>query len=242
MTDRHLTTGTLRRAIPALALAVVAVMLALSSVAGAADDPPVVSLGPIDAGGSNVTGSAGSDPEADTCIGDRHSGADAEDAQLLQLNDAGCQSGSGGGVGATGTGGAQTTGGGARPAGTAGTAGRGSTLTSVAAADAVGLRIVGVKRLLKNVRLTKNFRMLVTIKDGRGFRVRGAIVAVSRVPGSQSTVSGLHAGFSNKIGVARVLVPVTSRMFGKRIFLKITARTPKARAVTLRSVFLPRLR
>jgi hypothetical protein len=31
-------------------------------------------------------------------------------------------------------------------------------------------------------------------------------------------------------------------MFGKRVFLKITARTPKARAVTLRSVFLPRLR
>ena len=232
MTDRHLTTGTLRRAIPALALAVVAVMLALSSVAGAADDPPVVSLGPIDAGGSNVTGSAGSDPEADACIGDRHSGADAEDAQLLQLNDAACQSASGG----------QSTSGGARPTGTAGTAGRGSTLTSVAAADAIGLRIVGVKRLLENVRLTKNFRMLVTIKDGRGFRVRGAIVAVSRVPGSQSTVSGLHAGFSNKIGVARVLVPVTSRMFGKRIFLKITARTPKARAVTLRSVFLPRLR
>ena len=232
MKDRHLTPGTLRSVLPALALAVVAVMLALSSTAGAADDPPVVSLGPIGAGGSNVTGSAGSDPEADACIGDRHSGADAEDAQLLQLNDAACQSASGG----------QSTSGGARPTGTAGTAGRGSTLTSVAAADAIGLRIVGVKRLLENVRLTKNFRMLVTIKDGRGFRVRGAIVAVSRVPGSQSTVSGLHAGFSNKIGVARVLVPVTSRMFGKRMFLKITARTPKARAVTLRSVFLPRLR
>jgi hypothetical protein len=90
--------------------------------------------------------------------------------------------------------------------------------------------------------LSKNFRMLVTIKDGRGFRVRGAVVSVSRVPGTRTTVSGMHAGFSNRTGVARVLVPVTTRMFGNRVFLKITARTPKARAVTLRSVLLPRLR
>jgi hypothetical protein len=215
-------------------------MLIVSSTAVGADDPPIVSAGPIGVGGSTATGSAGTDPEGDACVGDRHSGADVEDSQLLQLNDAACASSTGAGASGGGSHGAGS--GGARPTGTAGTAGKGSTLASVAAADAIGLRIVGVKRLLKNVRLSKNFRMVVTLKDGRGFRVRGAIVSVSRVPGSQSTVSGMHAGFSNKIGVARVLVPVTSKMFGKRLFLKITARTPKARAVTLRSVFLPRLR
>jgi hypothetical protein len=242
MKDRHLTPGTLRRALPALLLAACAAMLVLSSSAVAGDDPPIVSVGPIGAGGTTTTGSAGTDPEGDACVGDRHSGADVDDPQLLQLNDAACASAAGGG-GASATGGSQGSGG--RPTGstgTAGTAGKGSTFASVAAADAMGLRIVGVKRLLKNVRLSKNFRMIVTIKDTRGFRVRGAIVSVSRVPGSQSTVSGMHAGFSNKIGVARVLVPATSKMFGKRVFLKITARTPKARAVTLRSVFLPRLR
>jgi hypothetical protein len=39
-----------------------------------------------------------------------------------------------------------------------------------------------------------------------------------------------------------IVVPVTKGMFGKRRFLKIAARTPKARAVALRSVSLPRLR
>jgi hypothetical protein len=241
MKDRPFAPGALRGALPTLVLAAVAATLVLSSTA-VAEDPPIVSAGPIAVGGTTATGSAGSDPEADACVGDRHSGADVEDPNVLQLDDAACAAGAGA---TTGAGGAQSTGGGARPAGSAGTtgtAGRGSTLASVAATDAIGLRIVGVKRLLKNVRLSKNFRMLVTIRDGRGFRVRGAIVFVSRVPGSQRTVAGIHAGFSNKVGVARVLVPVTKRMFGNRVFLKITARTPKARAVTLRSVFLPRLR
>lgn len=236
MKNRRLTPGTLRRALPALVLAVVAAALVLSSTA-VAEDPPIVSAGPIDVGGTAVTGSAGTDPEADACVGNQHSGADAEESSALQLNDAACQSSTGGG--AASGGGSQSTGGGARPTGAAG---QGSTLASVAAADAIGIRIVGVKRLLKNVRLSKNFRLLVTVKDGRGLRVRGAIVSISRVPGSKRTVSGMHAGLSNKTGVARVLVPVTTKMFGNRVFLKITARTPKARAVTLRSVLLPRLR
>jgi hypothetical protein len=219
-------------------------MLVLSSTA-VAEDPPIVSAGPIAVGGTTATGSAGTDPEGDVCVGDDHSGADPEDPNLLQVNDAACQAAAAGS--ATGSGGSQgsASAGGTRPsgsAGTTGTAGKSSTSASVAAAEAIGLRIVGVKRLLENVRVSKNFRMVVTIKDGRGFRVRGAIVSVSRVPGSRTTVSGMHAGFSNKVGVARVLVPVTARMFGNRVFLKITARTPKARAVTLRSVFLPRLR
>lgn len=245
MKDRHPTPGTLRRALPALVLVAVAAMLALSSTAVGADDPPFVSVAPVDVGGTTVSGSAGSDPEADACIGNQHSGADSEDSQVLALNDAACASSTGGG--ATGGRGSSTTGGG-RPSGTtgaagaSGAAGKSAGQASVAAADAIGLRIVGVKRLLKNVRLSKNFSLIVTVKDGRGLRVRGAIVSVSRVPGSKRTVSGMHAGFSNKIGVARVLVPVTTKMFGNRVFLKITARTPKAQAVSLRSVLLPRLR
>jgi hypothetical protein len=239
MRNGLLTPGRLRRALPVLVLAALAAALFLSSTA-VADEPPVVSVGPVDVAGTDVTGTAGSDPDADACVGDRHSGADPADPQLVQLNDASCQSGAGAGgaAGSQGTAGAQSTG--ARPSGSA--AGRGSALASVAAADAVGLRIAGVRKLMKNVRLTRNFRMLVTVRDGRGLRVRGAIVSVGRVPGSRSTVSGLHAGFSNKRGVARILVPVTKRMFGTRLFVKVAARTPKARAVALRSVSLPRLR
>lgn len=246
MKDRPLTPGTHRRALPALVLLAVAGMLLVSSTAVGADDPPVVSAGPVGAGGTAVTGSAGSDPEGDACVGDRHSGADVEDPQLLQLNDAACASAAGAGASGGGSQGGST--GGARPtgragaSGSAGKAGKGSALASVAAADAVGLRIAGVKRLLKNARQSKNFRMLVTLKDARGLRVRGAIVSVAGAPGTKPKVCGSHAAFSNKAGMAGLVVPVTDDMFGKRVSLKITARTPKARAVTLRSVLLPRLR
>jgi hypothetical protein len=242
MRFRPQTPGTHRRALPALVLLAVAGMLLVSSTAVGADDPPVVSAGPIGVGGTPVTGSAGTDPEGDACVGDRHSGADVEDPQVLQLNDAACASttgagASGGGSQSGGTGGARPTG----AAGTGGKAGKRSTQASVAAADAVGLRIAGVKRLLKNVHRSKNFRMLVTLEDARGLRVRGAIVSVAGAPGTKPKVCGSHAAFSNKSGTAGLVVPVTDDMFGKRVSLKITARTPKERAVTLRSVLLPRL-
>jgi hypothetical protein len=228
--------GALRKALPTLVLAAVAAALALSASAVA---EPIVTIPPTSVAGTDVSGSAESDPDADVCVGGQHSGADPADPSVVELNDASCASGSGGGSG-------QTTG--SRPSSTTGSSGTGtagsrsSATTAVAAADAVGLRISAVRKLMKNVSVRRNFRLLVTLRDTRGRLVRGAIVSAGRVPGSQSTVSGLHAGFSNKHGVAAILVPVTKRMFGKRLFLKIAARTPKARAVALRSVSLPRLR
>jgi hypothetical protein len=246
MNIRSSKTGALRKALPTLVLAAVAAALALSATAVA---EPIVTIPPTSVAGTDVSGSAESDPQADACIGNVHSGADPADQSIIQLNDASCASGSGTGTtGGTGSGGGsgQTTG--SRPSGTTGSRGTGtagsrsSAATAVAAADAVGLRISAVRKLMKNVSVRRNFRLFVTLRDTRGRLVRGAIVSVGRVPGSQSTVSGLHAGFSNKHGVAAILVPVTKRMFGKRLFVKIAARTPKARAVALRSVSLPRLR
>lgn len=225
------------RALPTLALAALAGALALASTAVA---DPIVTVPPTDVAGSDISGSVASDPQADACIGDQHSGADPSDSGIVGLNDSSCSSG----AGASGTGGGGT---GASPQ-----SGAGSTSTSsgadakagatVAAADAVGLRITRVRKVLKNVTLRRNFRLLVTVRDTGNRRVRGAIVSAGRVPGSTTTLSGLHAGFSDKRGVATILVPVTRRMFGKTVFVKIAARTPKARAVALRSVALPALR
>lgn len=72
--------------------------------------------------------------------------------------------------------------------------------------------------------------------------VRGGIVSISRVPGTRSTITGVYSNFTKRTGQAQTVVPVTKKMFGKRLFLKISARTPRAQAVALRSVFLPRLR
>ena len=226
MNTRPRNTGRLQRALPTLVLAAIAAALALSATAVA---EPIVTIPPTNVAGTDVSGSAESDPQADACIGSQHSGADPADPSVVELNDASCTSGGG----ASGTTGSSGTGAGGSIS---------STATTVAAGNAVGLRITAVRKLMKNVNVRRNFRLLVTLRDTRGLLVRGAIVSVGRVPGSRATVSGLHAGYSNKHGVAAILVPVTKRMFGKRLFLKIAARTPKARAVALRSVSLPRLR
>ena len=235
MNNRPLQPGRFRRALPALVLLAIAAALAVSSIALA---EPIVTVPPVDVGGTEVSGSAESDPQADACVGDRHSGADPADPSIVALNDSACQSG----VGGAGTG----AGAGTKPSGASGTTGRtgtsGAAATTVSAADAVGLRIAGVRKLMKHVTLTRNFRLLVTIRDARGRLVKGAIVSAGRVPGSQNTLAGLHADFTNKHGVAALLVPVTKRMFGKKLFVKVAARTPRARAVALRSVLLPRLR
>lgn len=235
MKDRRRISTTL----PALVLAALAAALALASSAVA---EPIVTVPPTEVAGTDVSGSVDSDPQADACVGSGHSGADPSDPGVLQLNDAGCASGGGGATAGTADGGAgAATTSGPRRSG-ASTASSGTAAASVSAADAVGLRITGVRKLLRQVTVRRNFRLLVTVRDTRNRLVRGAIVSAGRVPGSARTLSGLHAGFSNKRGVATILVPVTKRMFGQRLFLKIAARTPTARAVALRSVSLPALR
>jgi hypothetical protein len=116
---------------------------------------------------------------------------------------------------------------------------RASARSTVSAAGAVGLRIVRVRHLTKGVSVTKRFRVLVTLRDGRGRLVRDAIVTIGKVPGARNTISGKYPTFSNRLGQATVRVPVAKRLLGKRLFLKISARTPKARTITLRSVRLP---
>jgi hypothetical protein len=100
---------------------------------------------------------------------------------------------------------------------------------------------VSVRHVTKGVSVTKRLRVLVTLRDLRGRYVRNAIVSVSRVPSAVNTISGVYATFSSRAGQATIAVPVAKSMLGKRLFLKIGARTPKARAITLRSVRLPAL-
>jgi hypothetical protein len=160
-------------------LATLAATMIMAATASA-DDPPIILAGPVNVGGTDASGSVGSNPEVDACIGDEHSGAGPADPGLVALNDSSCQSS--GGPSSTGS---------TKPTGTSGTSGtpgasgttsRSSTLSSVAAADAIGLRIVGVRKLMKNVRLIRNFRVIVTVEDTRGLRARGAIVSVGGVP------------------------------------------------------------
>jgi len=219
-----------RRALPGLVLALMAVAVVLASGARA-DDPPIVSVGPVSSNGNTASGSVGSDGKTEACVNDQHSGSDpsaSDPNNAAQLNDASCQATEG----SSATGASGTTSGGNRTS---------SATASVASANAVGLRIVRVRHFTRGVSVTKRFRVLITLRDVRGRFVRDAIVSVSRMPGARNTISGMHSTFSNRLGQARLVLPVARRMLGKRLYLKISARTPTARTLALRSVRLPRL-
>lgn len=234
--------------LPSMVLAVLAIAFLLGSAARA-EDPPVVSVGPVTASGNTASGEVGSDGQADACVNDERSQADpsaSETGSMVNLNQGGCQSSSGSSAGtgsqAGGQSGAGT--GSKRPSSARGTSGStrsgGAAATaSVAAGNAVGLRIARVRPTTRGVSTTKRFRVLVTLKDLQGRLVRDAIVSVGKAPGARNTVSGTCSTFSNRLGQANVVVHVDKGSLGKRLFLKISARTPKARAITLRSVRLP---
>ena len=229
-------------ALPGLVLVVAAFASVLASGARA-HDPPIVSVGPFGVAGSTASGSVGSSGQTDACVNDDNSTVDpsagsANDAVSINTGSCASTQSSSTGAGSTGSTG---------PSGSAGsTAGAGGARSSAAAAwvsssEAIGLRIVRVRHVTKGVNVTKRFRVLVTLRDVRGRYVRDAIVSVGRVPSAVNTISGVHSAFSNRSGQVTIAVHVTKGMLGKRLFLKIGARTTSARAITLRSVRLPAL-
>ena len=229
-------------ALPGLVLVVVAFAIVLASGARA-EDPPIVSVGPISAGGNTASGSVGSGGQSDACVNDESSAVDPSTANTsgaVSVNTGSCASAQGS---STGTGSTGSTGSKGSTGSSAGAGGAKSSATAawVSSSQAFGLRIVRVRHVTKGVSVKKRFRVLVTLRDLRGRYVRNAIVSVSRVPSAVKTISGVHSTFSNRSGQATIAVPVTKSMLGKRLFLKIGARTPRARAITLRSVRLPAL-
>lgn len=212
-----------------LALAISAAALLMASTAAA--DDPIVTIGEIGGNGApTASGAVDDEGTADACLNDDHSGVDSSETTPIALNDSSCASNS-----TTSTGG----GGNSTPTSTSGPRG---TTGWVAASAAVGLRIAGVRILLTDVRSTKRFRVVVTLRDMNGRLVRGGIVTIDRAPGSVNTIRGRDAAFTNRVGKARLVAGVAKTQLGTRVMLRISARTPKARALQLRSVVLPRLR
>ena len=239
--------GQRRTALPGIVLAVMTLAFLLVSVARA-DDPPIVAVGPITASGNTASGDVGSDAKTNACVNDEHSNADpsASDGAPVKLNQGSCQEAAGSsGSGGSQSGSGQTGSGSQKPGSVRGTSGstrsNAGATTRVAAANAVGLRIARVRHVTDGVSKTKSFRTLVTLKDLQGRLVRDAIVTIRKAPGTRNTVSGMCSAFSNRLGQATIVVHVPNQSLGKRLFLKISARTPKARSIAHRSVRLPAL-
>jgi hypothetical protein len=111
--------------------------------------------------------------------------------------------------------------------------------TSVAARDALGVRIVKIRYLKGNVSRHHRLKMVVTVKDRRGLLVRGASVIVTSKNAGRLVRRPLavHTGATGNATVALRLRPVA---LGKRLSVVVVAKTPHAKARKTSSVRLPR--
>jgi hypothetical protein len=110
--------------------------------------------------------------------------------------------------------------------------------TSVSAAGAKGVVIARVRFVKRGLLTHRRLGVLVTVKDRRGFLVRGAAVHLTGLPSRYLANGGRRAGFTNRIGMRRFAFVLTKRAFTdrmpRRLTLKVRAST--ARASALRAV------
>jgi len=113
--------------------------------------------------------------------------------------------------------------------------------SSVSAAGAMGLRIVNVRYVAKGVRASRRLGMVVTVKDLRGYLVRGATVRVRAVRPRGAFRPGVYTRLTGTAGRVKFVLRPRVRAFGRRLYVRALARTPNARARRTTSVRLPRL-
>ena len=252
-----------RKLLVAAATAVTVALAVLSAGASLAKaDPPIASIGPVTTpnGTATATGTVAPGGDTDACVNDQHSGADPASSNpdsAVQVNDASCQAGSGGQAANSQTSSSQTSGsaassspsgsspsgsassGGSQPAGSGGASGTAKkAVTTVAAANARGLKISAISYTTKGIRASKKLGVRVTVRDADGNLVRDAIVSIKGVPGAKNTIDCAHAAYTNSAGVAAFTVPVSAKMLGKRLFLGVAAWTPSQRVSRIGAVRL----
>jgi hypothetical protein len=109
----------------------------------------------------------------------------------------------------------------------------------VEALAARGLRITHVKHVAERQASQQTLRLIVTIRDLEGSLVSNAIVLVRPLRGASDTIATTLATFTNAVGQAGLEVPVPRRLAGRDVHLAITARTPRAHSVAVRTFRLP---
>jgi hypothetical protein len=112
---------------------------------------------------------------------------------------------------------------------------------TVAAANAVGVRVASVRYVTKGFRKTKRVRMIVTVKDNLGRLVRGATVQVNGAPAAR-LVRRPKLKRTDKLGRASLLLTPRARSYGKRLFTVTIAKTPTSKVHRKTSVRVPKLR
>jgi hypothetical protein len=107
--------------------------------------------------------------------------------------------------------------------------------TSVSAAGAQGIRIAKVRLDKRFLKSATHLRVVVTVKDRRGFLIRGAALRMQAVPARHVANGPVRAGFTNRVGQAQFGYRMTPGAFKKGalpkyLTLATRATTPKASA------------
>lgn len=110
-------------------------------------------------------------------------------------------------------------------------------LGAVNASSARGIRLARITYLTKLH--TRRLQIVVVVRDVERRLIRDAIVTASQLPSSMHTILGSVSTYTNRFGRARLSVPLTARMLGKRLFFRLDARTPTAHALAIGAVRLP---
>lgn len=107
--------------------------------------------------------------------------------------------------------------------------------TSVSAAGAQGIRIAKVKLDKRFLKAAKYLRVVVTVKDRRGFLIRGAALRMQAMPARYVANSPVRAGFTNRVGQRQFAYRMTpgalkKGALPKYLTLATKASTPRANA------------
>lgn len=112
--------------------------------------------------------------------------------------------------------------------------------TSVSAAGARGIvisRLALDKRFLKSA---KHVRVLVTVKDRRGYLIRGASLRLRAMPTKHVANGALRAAFTNRVGKAQFAYRIKASAFkGGLLTIAARAATPKSTATRKVALRLP---
>jgi hypothetical protein len=115
--------------------------------------------------------------------------------------------------------------------------------TSVSAAGAQGIRIAKVRLDAKSLKKNRRLGVLVTVKDTRGFLIRGASLRLRAMPAGALATGAVRAGFTNSLGQARFTYRLRAGMLAAKLpkFLTVAtqASTPAARTTLQVRLRLP---
>jgi hypothetical protein len=113
--------------------------------------------------------------------------------------------------------------------------------TSVSAAGAQGIRITRIAVDKRFAKSTEVVRLVVTVKDRRGYLIRGALLRLRAMPAKHTANGSQRAGFTNRVGKAQFGFRLRASAFAgpgpKFLTIATRAATPKsstAKKVALR--------